>query len=95
MDVQINNLGLSDFKLGAFLCILVGYIFLILPENLYTDLKQRLFPRSHEEIETHSLTRRYKYQTTNTNTSPVLNALKTIPSKSSMLNNSTTTAKIV
>ena len=93
MDVHINNLGLSDFKLGAFLCILIGYIFLILPENMYTDCKQKYFPQSHEELEPHSLTRRYKYQTTNTNTSPVLNALKKIPSKPSMSN--TTIAKIV
>jgi hypothetical protein len=92
MDTKMNKLEMSDFKLGAFLCILIGYIFLILPENLYTDCKEKYFPQSHEEVETHSLTRRYKYQT-NSNPSPILNAIKKIPSKPSMMN--TSLAKII
>ena len=92
MDTHINRLELSDFKLGAFLCILIGYIFLILPENMYADCREKYFPQSREEVETHSLTRRYKYQT-NSNPSPILNAIKKIPSKPSMMN--TSLAKII
>jgi hypothetical protein len=91
MDTHINKLELSDFKLGAFLCILIGYIFLILPENMYADCREKYFPQSREEVETHSLTRRYKYQTSNP--SPILNALKKIPSKPSQMN-TISTAKI-
>ena len=92
MDTQLNQLGLSDFKLGAFLCIFIGYIFLILPENLYSDCKAKYFPDSHEEIETHSLTRRYKYASP-TSPSPILNSIKKVPSKP-LINNVLTTKPI-
>ena len=92
MDTHINKLELSDFKLGAFLCILIGYIFLILPENMYADCREKYFPQSREEVETHSLTRRYKYQTSNP--SPILNAIKKIPIKPSQMNTNSS-AKII
>ena len=61
MDVQLNELQLSDLKIGAIICICLGYFFLILPENIYTDFRNRFFPEPIENVGASSLTRRYKY----------------------------------
>lgn len=53
-------MDVADLKIGAILFICVGYLFLLLPENLYQDFKQHFCPEP-EQIETYSLTRRYKY----------------------------------
>lgn len=53
------------------MCVLIGYIFLAIPEDLYSQCKGKFFPDPQEHIET-SLTRRYKY-TSPPAPSPVLN----------------------
>lgn len=64
MDSKINELHMSDLKIGAFVCVLVGYVFLILPENMYSDFRRIFCPESSQDlVETNSLTRRYKYST--------------------------------
>jgi hypothetical protein len=73
IDVEFNDLDVVDLKIGAILFICIGYIFLILPENLYQDFKQHFFPEPDEpnESQTYSLTRRYKYSSP-VNPSPTL-----------------------
>lgn len=72
IDIKVNDLIPSDLKIGAFISILTGYLLLIIPENFYTYLNNHFWPETTQEIiETHSLTRRYRPQTTNS-PSPVL-----------------------
>jgi hypothetical protein len=64
MDVQMNDLVLSDLKIGAIICICLGYFFLILPEDIYTDVRNRFCPEPVDAVDAmghSSLTRRYKY----------------------------------
>jgi hypothetical protein len=61
LDVQVNDLALSDLKIGAIICICLGYFFLILPENIYTDFRSRFMPEPVDTLGASSLTRRYKY----------------------------------
>jgi hypothetical protein len=60
IDININNVLPSDLKIGAFLSIISGYLLSMLPENVYTYLKNHYWPEHHEHQETNSLTRRYK-----------------------------------
>jgi hypothetical protein len=64
MDLRINNLTPNSLKISAFLSISIGYLLIMIPENMYNYVKNRFWPETHEHIETYSLTRRYK-QTTN------------------------------
>ena len=64
IDIFINKVTLSDLKIGALVSICVGYIFLILPENMYSDLRKRFcHETSQDYVETNSLTRRYRHST--------------------------------
>jgi hypothetical protein len=57
----MNDLELDNLKVGAIICICLGYFFLILPENIYTDFRNRYWPEPVDAMGASSLTRRYKY----------------------------------
>ena len=57
------------------ICAFIGYIFLIVPENLYSECKKYFCPELHEPAENNSLTRRYK-STQPPSPSPTLNQPK-------------------
>ncbi|RNA18460.1 thiamine transporter SLC35F3 isoform X1 [Brachionus plicatilis] len=62
LDTEINKLKINDLKFGSIVCVFIGYLFLILPNNMYSDFKKYLCPEPNpESTEANSLTRRYRY----------------------------------
>lgn len=62
MDTEINRLKINNLKFGSIVCVFIGYLFLILPKNMYSDFKKYLCPEPNLDFtETNSLTRRYRH----------------------------------
>ena len=63
MDVFLNDVKLSDLKIGAITCICIGYIFLILPEDFMSKLRKKNDSMDEMNSSSMIMARRYKYST--------------------------------
>ena len=60
IDIEYLDAQFQDFQIYAFTTMLLGYIFMILPDNIYTYFRGYFCPLNSDDNENNSLTRRYR-----------------------------------
>lgn len=95
LDIRNSEFLLSNMRVQAFASIIISYILLILPPNLYMNCRKILCPEPQQNIKMNSLTRRYRNTSNfiNTNASPVMSGNRN--GNANMSNNARASEKLI